>query len=141
MEEFGVNSCVLAVQPLHRSWARIEVHHSRRNLDPLSLHSGWNRSCFRRCISLRESDLKVRELHRSQRIDLIHAHAALPCGHAAVLLSQELKIPCVVTVHGLDAFFDNQVRGFAGQWCRRIAQFVYRSASRVICISDKVAKS
>jgi glycosyltransferase involved in cell wall biosynthesis len=55
-------------------------------------------------------------------------------------LSRELKIPCVVTVHGLDAFFDNQVRGYAGQWCKRVAQFVYRSASRVICISDKVAE-
>jgi glycosyltransferase involved in cell wall biosynthesis len=71
---------------------------------------------------------------------LIHAHAALPCGHAAVLLSQELKIPCVVTVHGLDAFFDNQVRGYAGRCCKRVAQFVYRSASRVICISKKVSE-
>jgi len=83
---------------------------------------------------------KIRKLHRSQPIDLIHAHAALPCGHAAVLLSRELKIPCVITVHGLDAFFDKQVRGFAVPWCKRIAQFVYRSASRVICISDKVSE-
>ena len=78
-------------------------------------------------------------MHRSQRIDLIHAHAALPCGHAASLLSRELKIPFVVTVHGLDAFFDNQVRGYFGARCKRVAQSVYRAASRVICISDKVA--
>jgi hypothetical protein len=37
-------------------------------------------------------------------IDVIHAHAALPCGHAASLLSRRLKIPFVVTVHGLDVF-------------------------------------
>jgi glycosyltransferase involved in cell wall biosynthesis len=51
-----------------------------------------------------------------------------------------LKVPFVVSVHGLDAFFDNQVRGFFGRWCKSIAQEVYRSASRVICISDKVAR-
>jgi len=54
-------------------------------------------------------------------------------------LARELNIPCVVSVHGLDAFFDNQVRGYAGRWCKRVAQFVYRSASRVICISEKVS--
>jgi glycosyltransferase involved in cell wall biosynthesis len=52
-----------------------------------------------------------------------------------------LKIPYVITVHGLDAFFDKQVRGYAGRWCERVTQFVYRSAARVICISDKVAEN
>jgi glycosyltransferase involved in cell wall biosynthesis len=51
-----------------------------------------------------------------------------------------LKVPFVVSVHGFDAFFDNQVRGFSGRWCKSIAHEVYRSASRVICISDKVAR-
>ena len=62
----------------------------------------------------------VRELQRSQPIDLVHAHAALPCGHAAMLLSAELKLPYVVSVHGLDAFSTEQVHGRAGDWCRRI---------------------
>lgn len=81
---------------------------------------------------------KVRKLHSSQRIDLIHAHAPLPCGHAAMLLSRELQIPYVVTVHGLDAFSVNQVSGRAGEWCRRISQRVYCSSKRVICISEHV---
>jgi teichuronic acid biosynthesis glycosyltransferase TuaC len=81
---------------------------------------------------------RVRELHRVQRIDLVHAHAALPCGHAAMLLSAELGLPYVVSVHGLDAFSTEQVRGRAGQWCRRISQRVYRSSRRVICISERV---
>jgi len=137
---FGVNSCVVAVQPLHRTNAASNA------TAPLatwvrypSIPSGIGLASagallYASLIS------KIRRLHRSQPIDLIHAHAALPCGHAAVLLSRELKIPCVVTVHGLDAFFDRQVRGIAGTWCRRVAQFVYRSAARVICISDKVAE-
>jgi teichuronic acid biosynthesis glycosyltransferase TuaC len=139
MHEFGVNSCVLAVQP----W-----HHSRAGSDARTPVATWIRyPSLPGGIGLASAGAflytslisKIGNLHRSQRIDLIHAHAALPCGHAAVLLSRELKIPFVVTVHGLDAFFDNQVRGYAGAWCKRIAQFVYRSASRVICISDKVA--
>lgn len=81
---------------------------------------------------------QVRELHRSQPIDLIHAHAPLPCGHAAMLLSAELGLPYVVSVHGLDAFSTNQVRGRAGEWCRRISQRVYRSSKRVICVSEHV---
>jgi len=139
MEQCGVTSCVLAVQPFHRSGP------GSKRITPVAT---WIRyACIPGGIGLASAGAflyaslisKVRKLHRSQRIDLIHAHAALPCGHAAVLLSRELKIPCVVTVHGLDAFFDNQVRGYSGQWCKHVAQFVYGSASRVICISDKVA--
>ncbi len=140
MEEFGVSSSVVAAEPLHRRWARATS---------LTPSTTWVRyPCLPGGIGLASAGAflyarlisHVRELHRSQRIDLIHAHAALPCGHAAVLLSRELNIPCVVTVHGLDAFFDNQVRGYAGQGCKQIAQFVYRSASQVICISKKVAE-
>jgi len=81
---------------------------------------------------------RVRKLHRLHPIQLIHAHAALPCGHAAFLLSKELNIPFVVTAHGLDAYFMNQVKGRAGKWCQHISRMVYESASRVICISETV---
>ena len=74
---------------------------------------------------------KVRELQLSHGIDLIHAHAPLPCGHAAMLMSAELEIPYVVSVHGLDAFSTEQVHGRAGDWCRRISQRVYLSSRRV----------
>src|SRR5271157_4233134 len=47
---------------------------------------------------------RIRELHGVKPIDVIHAHAALPCGHAAALLSRRLNIPFVVTLHGLDVF-------------------------------------
>lgn len=138
--EFGVRSCVVAVQPWHRStagsdvfppaatWVRYPAVPGRVGL------ASAGSFLYSRLLS------HVRKLNRCQRIDLIHAHAALPCGHAALRLSQELRIPFVVTVHGLDAFFDNQVRGYAGQWCKQVAQSVYGSASRVICISDKVAE-
>lgn len=140
LEQFGVHSCVVAVRPLHRSSSGSNA------ITPVA---SWVRyPCLPGGIGLASAGAflyaslisKIRRLHWSQPIDLIHAHAALPCGHAAILLSRELGIPCVVTVHGLDAFFDNQVRGHAGQWCKRVTQLVYRSAARVICISDKVAE-
>ncbi len=81
---------------------------------------------------------EVRRLHGSKPVQVIHAHSALPCGHAATLLSRELKIPFVVTVHGLDAFSSRQVEGRVGEWCARISQSVYRSACSVICISERV---
>src|SRR5579863_5837469 len=84
---------------------------------------------------------RVRDLQRSGKIDLIHAHAPLPCGHAAMLLSAELGLPYVVSVHGLDAFSTEQVGGRAGEWCRRISQRVYRSSRRVICISEHVREA
>jgi teichuronic acid biosynthesis glycosyltransferase TuaC len=83
----------------------------------------------------------VRKIHACRRIDVIHAHGPLPCGHAAMLLGAELNIPYVVTVHGLDAFSVVQVRGRAGEWCRRISQRVYRSSRRVICISEHVREA
>jgi len=140
LEQFGVNSCVVAAQPLHRA---------SDGSNATAPVARWVRyPCIPGGIGLSSAGAllyaslisKVRRLHRSQPIDVIHAHAALPCGHAAALLSRELKIPWVVTVHGLDAFFDNQVHGYAGQWCKRVTRFVYRSATRVICISDKVAE-
>lgn len=76
--------------------------------------------------------------HRETPFDVIHAHAALPCGHAAELLSHHLSIPFVVSVHGLDAFFARQGGALAGNWCQRVAERVYRSASAVLCISKRV---
>ena len=55
-----------------------------------------------------------------------------------MLLSAELGLPYVVSVHGLDAFSTEQVRGRAGEWCRRISQRMYRASRRVICISERV---
>jgi len=140
LQHLGTDSCILAVRPLHRSSA-----------EPSSAapHATWIRyPSIPGGIGLASAGAflyarlipRVRDLLRFRKIDLIHAHAALPCGHAAALLSRELNIPFVVTVHGLDAFFDNQVHGYAGAWCHRVARMVYRTASRVICISDKVAE-
>jgi teichuronic acid biosynthesis glycosyltransferase TuaC len=133
-----VVSTVFAVQPFYR--ARIRARESAvaaQWLRYFSLPGGFGLPSagafvFARIVA------KVRELQRSRKIDLIHAHGALPCGHAAMLLNAELNIPYVVSVHGLDAFSTEQVRGRASSWCRRISLRVYRSARRVICVSEHV---
>lgn len=83
---------------------------------------------------------RIRKYHAATPIDVLHAHSALPCGHAAALLSRELRIPFVVTVHGLDAFLSNQVKGWMGTSCQRVTRYVYQSARQVICISERVEK-
>lgn len=136
----GIKNTVLAVRPIYRSRVR-------RNdavlpaawIRYLALPGGIGLSTSGRSLyaAVRAS---VRKLHAQNPLTLIHAHAALPCGHAALLLSRELGIPFVVSVHGRDAFSDRQVTGFAGRWCREISRRVYAGASRVICVSDTVRR-
>jgi teichuronic acid biosynthesis glycosyltransferase TuaC len=134
----GVRNTVFAVQPFYRE---------RMQASAKGMPAQWFRYfSFPRGFGLPSAGAflfarivgKVRELQRSEQIDLIHAHGPLPCGLAAMLLNTELKIPYVVSVHGLDAFSTEQVKGRAGEWCRRISLRVYRSSRRVICISESV---
>jgi teichuronic acid biosynthesis glycosyltransferase TuaC len=138
MSNLGITNTVLAVQPFYRPHAV-----ASRGAPPadqiryISLPGGFGlpaAGAFLFASLLRT----VRRLHRCNRIHMIHAHAALPCGHAAALLSRELGIPFAVTVHGLDAYSTFQVTGRAGGWSEHVSKFVYNSASRVICISEKV---
>jgi glycosyltransferase involved in cell wall biosynthesis len=83
---------------------------------------------------------EVPRIHKEKPIDIIHAHAALPCGHAAALLSRHLNIPFVVTVHGLDVFNNCFQSGTFANWRRKSSIDVYRAAQTTICISGKVER-
>jgi glycosyltransferase involved in cell wall biosynthesis len=134
----GIRHTVFAAQPIYRgSFQNADSAMPVQWVRYLSLPGGFGLPSagaflFARIVG------KLRELHRVRPIDLIHAHGPLPCGHAAMLISEELRIPFVVSVHGLDAFSDVQVSGRAGAWCRRISQRTYRASRRVICISEHV---
>jgi glycosyltransferase involved in cell wall biosynthesis len=138
LARLGVTHTVRAAQPFYRG--RVAVDDSAvpaRSVRFFSLPGGWGLSsagAFLFASLLAE----IRRLQQEHPVHVIHAHSALPCGHAASLLSRELKIPFVVTVHGLDAFSSRQVTGYAGKWCVRVSQSVYRSACSVICVSEKV---
>ena len=80
----------------------------------------------------------VSVIHQRLPIHLIHAHSALPCGHAADFIAHRLAIPFVVTIHGLDVFNNCFEDGFAAKWRRNASIRVYEHARSVICISQKV---
>jgi teichuronic acid biosynthesis glycosyltransferase TuaC len=134
----SVTNTVFAVQPLYRPRLRTRSSGIPATwLRYFSLPGGFGLPTagaflFARIVG------RMRELHHARPIDLVHAHGPLPCGHAAMLLAAELGLPYVVSVHGLDAFSTEQVRGRAGAWCRSISQRVYRSSRRAICISERV---
>jgi teichuronic acid biosynthesis glycosyltransferase TuaC len=138
LSNVGIANTVFAVQPFYRG---------KTQASPDSFPTEWMRylslpggiglptagaSVFARVVG------RVRRVQQSSGIDLIHAHGPLPCGHAAMLLNTQLGLPYVVSVHGRDAFSTEQVKGRAGEWCRRISRRVYRSSQRVICISECV---
>jgi glycosyltransferase involved in cell wall biosynthesis len=134
----GVANTVRAALPFYRTGAAIDgTAVPAQWVRFFALPGGWGLSSAGAFLFARLLP-EIRRLHAAHPVDLIHAHSALPCGHAAALLSRELKVPFVVTVHGLDAFSTRQVGGHAGKWCARVSQSVYRAARSVICVSQKV---
>jgi len=137
LKQFGVDSSVIAAAP---------IYYPRRRPSPAAA-ADWVRypqvpgnfglSTAGKLLYARLLR-RIKKLHRVKRIDVIHAHAALPCGHAARLISRRLDIPFVVTVHGLDVFNTCFLGGIPAAWRRKASVDVYRTARTVICISGKV---
>jgi teichuronic acid biosynthesis glycosyltransferase TuaC len=138
LEQNGVQNTILAVQPLYRGCNRgTDCAPSAEWISYLAPPGKLGLAASGSFLYARIL-ATVRKLHESQGIDLIHAHAPLPCGHAAALLSRELGIPYVLSVHGLDAFSSANAGGYAARWNRRVAEMVYREARRIICVSRHV---
>src|SRR5690348_7827629 len=138
LADIGVSSEVMALQPAYRK--RIHAAESKiptQWIRYFSLPSSFGLPMAGAFVFARIVG-QVRELIRSHRIDLIHAHAPLPAGHAAMLLNRELGLPYVVSVHGLDAFANEMIGGRVGEWCRRISRRVFHGSRRVICVSEVV---
>ena len=138
MEDHGVCNFVIAVQPVYRaqkSGSARNVASAWRRYFSIPGNSGLAVAGDLLTLSLAR---RVRFLHTQQPFDLIHAHGALPCGRAAALLSKNLHVPFVVSVHGLDAYGERQGGPFWGKWCHRKSAGVYRAARAVICVSQKV---
>lgn len=137
-QRLGIMNEVAAVRPLHCAQAHaveseIPCQWKRHLSVPGNI--GLPASGASLAMSLNSH---IRKLRRERRIDLIHAHAALPCGDAAARLGRKWGIPFVVSVHGLDVYSERQAGRAFGPWCRYISERVYREARAVICISEKV---
>lgn len=140
-EQLGIRNEVIAVRPFYRGCAPIEGSEvSSQWKSYFSFPGNFGLPIAGAFLSSSLAHA-VREMHRLNPFGLIHAHGALPCGHAALSLSKSLGIPLVVTAHGLDVFSDRQARGSIGKWCRAISERVYGSARAVICISDRVREN
>ncbi|MBV8050940.1 MAG: glycosyltransferase [Acidobacteriaceae bacterium] len=137
LAKLGIESYVIAVEPFYQARSTPNGHPAHW-IRYAAIPGGLGLASSGKLLYQRLAST-VGNLHSERPFDLIHAHAALPCGHAARLLSREQGMPFVITVHGLDAFFTRQVQGYSGRWCQDSAERVYRSASRVICISRRVA--
>ncbi len=138
LAQLGVTNTVRVAKPFYRGGVADNGSPTQgRWVRFFSLPGGWGLSTSGAFLFARLVP-EIRRIHAKRPVDVIHAHSALPCGHAALLLGRELKIAFVVTVHGLDAFSTRQVGGYAGEWCGRISRSVYRSARSVICVSEKV---
>lgn len=138
MDPGEVENQVIAVQPFYRRRLRcvtVEVSSKWETYFSLPGNLGLPTAGAFLAAGLLRS---VREMHRLKAFDLIHAHGALPCGHAAMVIHRKLGVPFVVSAHGLDVFSSNQVGRAAAGWPRRVSEKVYGSTSAVICISDKV---
>jgi glycosyltransferase involved in cell wall biosynthesis len=140
LQKMGNQLSVIAVQPMHRSHCGPATKASPaawKNYFSLPGNLGLS-SAGRFLHAALKSH--ARKLHAQQPLSLIHAHGALPCGQAAMLLARALGIPFFVTVHGLDVFCTRQVPGWFGRRCFKACADVYRAAARVICISEQVAR-
>jgi glycosyltransferase involved in cell wall biosynthesis len=137
-ERLGVSNQVIAVQPFYRGRAEpADSEISSVWKTYFSVPGNWGLPTAGVFLAAALMGA-LSKMHRREPFDLIHAHGALPCGHAARLISKKLGIPFVVSVHGLDVFSKAQAERAAPGWCRRVSERVYGSARAVICISQKV---
>jgi teichuronic acid biosynthesis glycosyltransferase TuaC len=140
LSAFKVDSTVIAAKP--RSWGTFKISRrvpeavwvSHRQLPGRAAYGSWGLLLYARLAR------QVSRLHLQHPIDLIHAHAALPCGHPAALLSRQLGIPFIVTTHGLDVFSTRREKGLSRRWVDRCSRFVYRKADMNICVSEAVRR-
>lgn len=140
LSAFNVDSTVIAAKP--RSWGIFKTSERvpkaiwlrHLQLPGRAAYGSWGLLLYARLARF------VSRLHREHPIDLIHAHAALPCGHPAALLSNQLRIPFIVTTHGLDVFSTRREKGLSRRWVDRCSRYVYRKADLNICVSEAVRR-
>jgi glycosyltransferase involved in cell wall biosynthesis len=137
LSEFGVSSSVIAVDSIYHARKKANQNSPAEWIRYPQLPGNFGLSTAGKFLGAVLLS-KVQRLHRQSPVHVIHAHAALPCGQAAALISHRLGIPFIVTIHGLDVFNRCFEDGIAAAWRRKASLRVYENARNVICISDKV---
>ncbi|BCB05760.1 glycosyltransferase [Bacillus sp. KH172YL63] len=78
----------------------------------------------------------VNEVKQDFDFDVIHAHVALPDGVAANLVSKDLGVPYVVTIHGEDFFKSIHLNDKA----KSLIENTMNQAAKVILVSERLNK-
>jgi teichuronic acid biosynthesis glycosyltransferase TuaC len=78
----------------------------------------------------------ILKINRTQKIDIIHSHAALPDGVVGIWISRLLKIPFVVTTHGDDL----QTRIYRNAFAVKLIKYVYKNSNAIVFVSTKLLK-
>jgi glycosyltransferase involved in cell wall biosynthesis len=75
---------------------------------------------------------------REERVDVIHAHWAIPTGPAAVMAARKLGIPSIITMHGGDVYVNpEQGYDFPTRWYVRPAlRWTLRHAGALTAITE-----
>ncbi|MGA8274457.1 MAG: glycosyltransferase [Candidatus Sulfotelmatobacter sp.] len=137
LQDYGVDASVIAVDSIYHPGKKSSRNFPAEWIRYPALPGNFGLSSAGRFLGAVLLN-RVRQLHRRSPLSVIHAHSALPCGHAAAFISRHLGVPFVVTIHGLDVFNRCFQDGNAARWRRTISQAVYESAQKIICISAKV---
>ncbi|MCO5234609.1 MAG: glycosyltransferase family 4 protein [Chitinophagales bacterium] len=81
------------------------------------------------------SFIKLLEIAKKQRAQIIHAHWVLPNGLPALFVSKILRIPLAITLHGSDIYLANKNWMF-----RKTAKFILINSSFVSACSPELMK-
>ena len=75
---------------------------------------------------------------RKQKIEVIHAHWAIPSGFPAVLVSKLLRIPCFITMHGGDVYYNpKEGYDYPGKfYIRPFLKYTLRNATKLTAITE-----
>jgi len=107
----------------------VTVYYPHTVMLPKSLFfSQYGRFCYQAIQGL------VRQINQDTPLDLIHAHVAIPAGHAACLLKARLNVPVVLTIHGLD-LVETVHRNSR---CRNNVLQAIRQADQTVLVSSKL---
>ncbi|MGD9117492.1 MAG: glycosyltransferase, partial [Dehalococcoidia bacterium] len=117
--------------PPKTTWDGIKVYYPRFLQFPKSLF--FASSGKRMYLGIRKL---VAELYRDFKFDIIHAHVALPCGFASMMVKKEYSKPLMVTIHGQDL----QVTIYRNDACREALAKVFRGADRIATVSTKLQR-
>ena len=82
--------------------------------------------------------IKLRQVVREQKIDIIHAHWAIPMGFVAGLAKAMTGVPLVITMHGRDVYIKPE-HGYivpALWYVKPFLRFAFHQANRLVAVSQ-----